>query len=289
MINLISGEFYKARRSRSAYVCSIIMIAFALFIYCMFLMSDKITQGEIENGTAGVYVGMDSEMEAQDGEMEVQESGQVSFVESTSILEFVAETLKSVGAIVTAIFAAIFVIGEYTNGAIKNVTGKGYARWKVFLAKYAVTVAMAMLMLIILMTASFLFGILFKGTGELDAAFAHNFFCLMGIQLLLHAAFIGIVVTIDEICRSLGVGISLSIVVFTFSGMLTAAIDLVCKLLFKGAKMHPSRYWIVNLIMDCPYKDIGRSPATRAALIAIAWILVSAAIGTFHFVKTDVK
>lgn len=282
MINLLSGEFYKVRKSRSVYVCSIILVAFALFIYCMFLMADQIQQGEMENGTAGVYVGSDAQM-APEG------SGQASFVESTSILEFVNETIKSIGGIVTAIFAAIFVIGEYGNGAIKNLTGKGYARWKVFLAKYAATVATGMLMLIILMVASILFGILFKGTSELDGAFARNIFCLMGIQLLLHAAFIGIVVAIDEMCRSLGVGISLSIVVFTFSSMLTAALDLVCKLLFKGVEIQPSKYWIVNILSDCPYQDIDRSSAIRAALTALVWILVSFGIGAFHFVKTDVK
>ena len=69
----------------------------------------------------------------------------------------------------TAVFAAIFVIGEYINGAAKNIVGKGYARWQIFLAKYIVVMASAVLQLLVLSAVAIICGAVVEGTEQFDA------------------------------------------------------------------------------------------------------------------------
>ena len=279
MLNLLSGEFYKLRKSKGLLICCIVSIVFVLFMYGMLIVVDKVRKGEIENGAGGMlYVS---------GE-EVNESTESIFDEFT-VLEVLGQMFCSFGSFVIAVFAAIFVVGEYTNGAVKNIVGKGYARWQVFLAKYIATAAGTVLQLFLMSVVTIICGSVIEGTGQFNTMFWKNFFCYIGIQFLLGIAFVGLVIAISEICRNLAAGISIGIGLVAFSTLLTTGLDLLAKLLFSQVEWKPSDYWILDLVSRCPIEDIDKGFAGRTIIVAVMWIIFAAAIGIVHIRKADIK
>lgn len=273
MPNLMYSEFYKLRKSKSFYICGIVMIVFVLLVYGTLFLMNKAQQEHVENGSYEVTVTVEN----------AEENAPVW--DSIEILDVEQQMFGGFAGIIIAVFAGIFVIGEYGNGAMKNITGKGYARWKIFLAKYIATGVAVILLLLFMVFAVVLFGIIFKGTGGLTGEFFKNLCVYTGIQLLLGTALTGIMVTISELCRNLGAGISISICVVIFSTTLTSALDL----LFRKLQFQPSGYWLLNLVEQCPVTGIGSRFLVRMAASVIFWMALSLIVGVWHFQKTDVK
>ena len=275
MINLFSGELYKLQKSKSIYICCITMIAFVLLLYGAFATAEKIQQGELENGSYGFEV----DAEANHGGNSVWEE--------VSMLEVVQTMFVGIGGIISAIFISIFVFGEYANGAVKNVTGKGYSRWKIFSIKYIATILAALLMLIIMIVAVLIAEILFVGTGRFNSELFSNLVSYASMQLLLATAFGGIVIVINQFCRNLGAGIAISVCLIMFSTIITAGLDIALR--YFKLNIKASDYWIVDLINNCPLNEIDSAYATRAIISSIIWIIVTFIIGNVHFQKTDIK
>ena len=279
MINLLSGEFYKLQKSKSIYVCSIVMIAFVLFFYGSLVLVDKIQQGEVENDSMGVVVSGEA--------MEETEESATSIFEQIGILDALQQMFGAFSGIFTAIFAAIFVYGEYGNGAIKNVTGKGYGRWKIFSSKYLMAIIASILIMIVMIITTLLFGVVFKGTEELNGEFCRNLCSYTAIELLLGAAFVGLVISINEFCRSLGVGIAISICIICFSDLITMGFDLVLKYFHFDFKV--SDYCLLSLMANCPKTNMDENFAVRTIVTAVLWIVFTFGIGALHFQKADIK
>lgn len=159
MPKLMYSEFYKLRKSKSFYICGIVTIVFVLLVYGTFFLMDKAQQEHVENGSYGVTVTVEN----------VEENAPVW--DSIEILDVEQQMFGGFAGIIIAVFSAIFVIGEYGNGAMKNITGKGYARWKIFLTKYIATGIAVILLLLFMVFAVVLFGIIFKGSGGLTGEF----------------------------------------------------------------------------------------------------------------------
>lgn len=265
MINLLRAEFFKVRKSKSVYICTVVMIAFTLFSYGMFAMLESIQQEMVDSGLI-----MEEDM---------------SFLGVHNILAVVQEVFVESGVIIVTVFAAIFVIGEYRRGAIKNIAGKGYSRWKIFLVKYTVTTITVLAMMIITEIAAVLFGLLIVGTDGINGEFWKNFFQYSGIELLLSAALIGVVILICELTRNMGAGISIGICIIIFSTLLTSGLDLI----FHKAEFNVSDYWIMDLITNCPLTDIDSSFAVRAVISAVVWMAAVFGMGLLHFRKADIK
>lgn len=279
MFNLLSGEFYKLKKSRSMLVCCIVIVGFVLFLYGMLIMLDKVMKGEIESSSVGmVYVSED----------EIDENMESVFDEIT-IMEVLEQMFYSLGGFVTAVFTAIFVIGEYTNGAAKNIVGKGIARWQIFLVKYIAVLAAAVLQLLILIIVTIICGAVIEGTERFDTVFWKNLCTYIGIQLLLGTAFAGVIAAISEICRNLAAGISIGLGLVCFSTPLTMGLDLLAKLLFPQAEWKPSDFWLRDLIANCPNRDIDKGFLERAIIAATLWTLFAAIVGIVHIRKADIK
>ena len=56
MFNLLNAEFYKLRKSKAIYIGVLVASILALLLYGSLVMIDKINQGEVANGTAGIIV-----------------------------------------------------------------------------------------------------------------------------------------------------------------------------------------------------------------------------------------
>lgn len=277
MINLLRGEFYKLRKSKCVYICGIVMIVFVLFLYGTLYLADRIQQGEMENGSYGFFVS--EELEGKDGQEPL------SVWDTVGILDVEQQMFSNFAWIILTVFSSVFVIGEYGNGTVKNMVGKGYERWKIFLAKYIATTVTAILMLLIMAGATLILGTIFRGTDGLNREFYQNLCSYTGIQILFGAVLIGIVIAVSEVCRNLGAGIAISIGIISFSSLITAGLDLV----FHKWNFKPSDYWITDLIVNCPVTDIDKNFLIRAVITSVVWIVLIFGMGVLHFGKADVK
>lgn len=279
MINLLSAEFYKLRKSKGIYIGVLVAAGLVLLLYWSLVMIDKINQGEIANGTAGVIVSPNAGDAGASGTPQsmLQEIGVIGILQQMFGGHFVG--------IIAAVLVSIFVIREYSAGTIKNLVGKGYSRFAIFTAKM---IPVLMLMLIfesVVALVTICLGIPFMGW-ELFAATAwEDVAVYIGLQLMFGAAVAAIYMLVGELTRNLAAGISVSIGVLIFSTTLTAGLDL----LFHQMEIEPSKYWVLDLVTDCPTVDFSAEFLVRSVLVSAVWFMIAAALGVLHFKKMDVR
>lgn len=275
MFNLFTGEFYKWKKSKVFKVCLAAAIGMILFIYLMLMLAAKIQNGEMENGTGGVVV-TESNME-EDKDVFAQ----------YGILGIVSEiTGGGFELIFIAVFICIWVVSEYTNGAIKNIVGKGYSRGKVFLSKYISTAVCVIVMNLILFLVMLLAGFAVMEVGNVSSGFFRDFFSYVGVQLLLSLAYSGIMVAVCEFTRNIAAGISISMFLIIFSTMILSGVDLLFQALQLDVKA--STYWIMNVMSDCPMGAIDLDFMGRAVSVTIMWTVLSLLAGMIHIQQTDI-
>lgn len=265
MINLLNAELYKLRKSRSFFVCLLVAIAFVIFV-CITLKMEKETsqQGTTEQGTAVVVV-----------------------EEKIEIIDMEEMMLSATAGILLSIFVSIFVIGEYSDGAVKNSMGKGYAREKIFLAKYLTAIFASIVLFLAILFVTLLAGMFVMGTEGLNAEFVHTLCKYGGMQLLFEIAFMSVVCLVGETFRNMGIGVSVSLGLMIVGHLVFSGLDAV--LSFIHVDFKTSAYWIANLISGCPLTDMSHDFVVQGLTAAAFWIIASVAVGIFHIKVADVK
>ncbi|NBH15781.1 hypothetical protein D3Z36_16895 [Lachnospiraceae bacterium] len=278
MNNLLQAEFYKLRKSKAGLIGLLTVAFLALLLYASLVMIDKISQGEMANGSAGIMV-------YQNGNS-LEENGDESIREQVGVTGVLRQMFGGhfVG-IILAVLVSIFVIQEFSNGTIKNLVGKGYARTKIFLAKMLAAIVLTLIFETIALLVTVCLGVPFMG-GEIYAATVWSDVAVYAaLQLLFGVAIAVIFLLVGELTRNLAAGIAVSIGVLMFSTTLTAGLDLI----FHGWKGKPSDYWILDLMSGCPVTDFSSEFIMRSVLVSVVWLLLAAVLGALHFQKADVK
>ena len=248
MMNLLSAEWYKLIRSKSYYICiAVVASAVALMYGVLSLAGD---------------------------------------IKDVSLMELVCQIFSGdLVPCVLAIFVSIFVIGEYESGMMKNVAGKGRARWKIFLAKLMIT-ELAMLPIILVgIGAGLLGGLWFKGSDSFTGAFWQNLAVHTGLQLLLEMALVGVFVLSSDLCRSYAAGISLGIGISAFPMLIMEGADM----WLKKSNVSISGFWLVNRSVRCPYEGFTADYVLETVLVALFWLVFAAGLGIRHFSRADIK
>lgn len=272
MFNLLKGEVYKLFRSKCLYGCSIAVAVFVLLMYGMFFYADMARQ---KTTTGIVEITVEN---TQDG---------ASVWAEIDVLTIASTVFSSFGKIIIAIFAAIFVFGDYASGAIKNVVGKGYDRVTVYAAKYVSTAFGTIIIELVTLFAILVCEVLILGASRLIPALWVSLCSYFAIQILLGVALTGIMVMISQICRNLGLGIAISVCTIMFSNFITLGLNIVLSNL--NIDINVCDYWILDLISDCPLINMDNSFVIRAIVCAIVWFVLALGVGGFHFRKADVK
>lgn len=277
MFNLFGAELYKWKRSRSFYVCLLSAVACAVIIWLSFLLADKVESGQVENGTMGIMV----------SEETLEEGRSTSFLDELNMMQIV-QTFVGGGfsTVFMAIFICIWVVGEYANGAVRNVVGKGYSRNSIFLTKYLSAVLISLVLDIAIAMAAVLAGVAVMGTARVGEHFLPDCLAYVGVQLMLGVAYSGLIVAVSELTRSLAAGISISIFLAALSSTFANGLDLIFKTLRIDFKV--SDYWIINVIEHCPIEGINLNVVGGAISVTAMWTIISLMIGMIHFHEADV-
>lgn len=277
MFNLFGAELYKWKRSRSFYVCLLSAVACVVIIWLSFLLADKVESGQVENGTMGIMV----------SEETLEEGRSTSFLDELNMMQIV-QTFVGGGfsTVFMAIFICIWVVGEYANGAVRNVVGKGYSRNSIFLTKYLSAVLISLVLDIAIAMAAVLAGVAVMGTARVGEHFLPDCLAYVGVQLMLGVAYSGLIVAVSELTRSLAAGISVSIFLAALSSTFANGLDLIFKTLRIDFKV--SDYWITNVIEHCPIEGINLNVVGGAISVTAMWTIISLMIGMIHFHEADV-
>lgn len=276
MLNLMRGELYKLFRSKCFYVCSIVLIVLVLLMYGMYSLVDIAEREEGMAGNAGLTVSVEIEQPLEENVWEIMD-----------VVTIVQGMFSSMGSLLGAIFTAIFVCGEYANGAIKNIVGKGYGRWKVFMSKYLSCIVGVVVMELIMLVAILLCELLILHGNRLNTDLFLPMLNYVGIQLILVAAQTGIIVMFNQFFRSIGVGIAVSVCLIMFSAFATSLLNALLN--YFKIKIDACEYWILDMIGDCPTTNITGEIWGHNALWSMVWIVLTIGIGILHYRKADVK
>ncbi len=273
MINLMSGEWYKWKKSRSFAYCLFTAFGIVLFVWGTLWFASKVESGEIKNSTVSVEY----------TETDIQED----LISEIGILAVVQNCINGgFASIFMSIYICIWIIGEYTHGAIKNIVGKGYSRSSIFLVKYSFTVVISLLLNLFVMVSAFLVGLAVAGQDNTGGMLWQQFFSYMGIQLMLGVAFSSMIVAVSEFTRTMGAGIGISMILVIFSNLVGSGLDLFFQAVNIPIKI--GAYWITNVIAECPIEVISIDFVGRAVFVSLLWTILFFWAGLIHFQRADI-
>ena len=263
MINLLSAELYKLRKSASFKVACGLAVLFTLIVYLLYALFQN---NMIEGAT-------DAMTEA---------------ASRAGILQILQEMFANTNTIIfVTIFVSLFVLVDYNSGAIKNLVGKGFWREEIYLAKFLVTEFGAVMIYLITALAVLIEGIAFWGTEQINGTMLYDFVSYLSMHILYLTGYTAIIIMVCEIARNT-TGLLISILgVMFLSSVLFEGIDLVLHAL--GISAAISKYWILTVIRSCPITEIPARFVTTSGLIVGGWLILSLAAGTLYFMRKDVK
>ena len=140
--------------------------------------------------------------------------------------------------------------------------------------------------LVIIFLVILTIGLILIGMPDKGGLFFQDLLIYFGLQLLFGAAISSIVIAVCEWSRNMAAGIGITMAVIIFSPLLVQGMDLLLSAL--RLKISISRYWILNLMADCPTEAFPLRFLVRGILMSVIWTLLPLAIGAAHFRKTDI-
>jgi len=266
MLNIIKSDFYKLKKSKAFWVCTILCVVFAVLM------------------VTALNVGMNRALANLDsGDPEMMQMAEMA--ENISGISALQEFLPmGFNIIFIGVFVAIFVSSEFGYGTMKNTLSRGADRIKVFFSKFVVCSCAALVMLLAFIAAMLAAGSIAWGFDPTGIVTFSGMLGMISLQSLLVIAYTALFVFISMTMRGTGGAIATNIICVTMASTLLGAISM----LF-GGSINLSDYWLEwglskFAVMSPPSGDI-----IQGILIALGWGIASLAAGTTLFKKIDVK
>ncbi len=264
MVNLLRAEFYKLRKCTAFRITCVLTVLFTAVAYLFRML--------VEHQMIG---------NAQVQQLERMAENNIFYM----LHQMYA---KSNTILFATVFICIFVITDYSSGAVKNFAGKGFSRKGIYMAKFLAAELGAVAIYLLTALAVLIGAVIAWGPGQLAWPVLAGAASYLSMHIVYLTAYTAIIMMVCEVTRSMAAGICCSILgIMLFSGFLFQGIDLAAEAF--GSSVRISEYWIMNVIAGCPDTDIPPSFMIRSGIIAAVWLLVSLAAGMFHFFREDIK
>ncbi|MCL2885035.1 MAG: ABC transporter permease [Oscillospiraceae bacterium] len=264
MRNLLRADFYKLKKSKAFWICTLLGIAIAVLM----VVAEKAAVNLAATGAGG-----DSPV----GEMASAASGVWAVTMSLTQQHF--------NIILMGIFAAIFISSEFGYGTMKNTLSRGAQRWKVFASKFVTCGAGALFMVLTFMGALLAMGTAFWGFDPQGNVSAGGFIGMILLQMLLMLSFAAVFTFISMTIRAGGGAIATNIITVLIVSTLLSAVNL----LFNSNTVDLNKYWLTRTVETLATTAPASGDVTRGIVVALAWGVGSLALGTVLFNKQDVK
>lgn len=178
------------------------------------------------------------------------------------LADFVRETLSNGNVVLlTGIFVAIFACEDDSCGTIKNIYAKGYSRENVFFAKYIVSLAGVMIIVLLDFLISYLYSLAYFDTTAEKGNLVVDIIGQIVVMIAYHAIF----VAISAWMKKTGGAVAFNIVGPSLVSLVLTMIDIVLKLKDKLDGFLFSNYWIQAFMYDFTLA----SPSTSAIVTGL--------------------
>lgn len=250
MLNLLRSDFYRLFRSKSYYICMLVsafLVALGIIVVYLNNKMDTTTKVALPNG-------IDHGLSAITGNIPM----------------------------FLGIIIGIYVTAEFTHGTMKNVVSKGFSKIKIYLSKYITMLAAAYIFLLFTWMIATIGATIFSGE---FGAINGKYIAIIGIELLLYAGLIALLLLVAMVVKNLGGVIAINLIYILLVDQL---FFLLLQLIVKN-KIKFTEYSILNNILFYSNNTAVGSDYLRSAIIAVAVFVVATALGIFAFKKSDVK
>ena len=244
--NILKFELHKLLRQKSFYICSAIVIMLPV----LFIVLVKIAGNAAGNLGSLLATVVMSEIF----------SGQSFALCAIKLANFTS---------VFGIFVVLFVCTDYENQTIKNIYSRGFSRSKVYLFKWIICMCVAVVVFILTVLMSYIFGSIVFGNN----AQSGNYFGLICGQLVVVLGYSTFIFFLSSSFRRVGISIA-----FLILGPLV--IDIVFSLfdtLLKIDGFTLSSYWFSSFETDL----IDLDTSTTRLWIGIGFSIAYAVLFTF--------
>lgn len=264
MLNVLRADFYKLRKSKAFWICTLVGIVVAVLMVVA-------VQAGISRSLARA--------DTSSPEYQQMLAMSKSVSGTWAITEFLPQ--GNFILILAGVFVAIFISAEFGYGTMKNTLSRGAERVSVFASKYITCAVGALFMLVMFIAALLVSGTIVWGFGSVAAG---GFVVMVLLQMLLMLAFTAVFVFISMTVRSSGGAIATNII----SVMIVSTLLQALSMLF-GSNTDLSQYWLTGAISTLATYTPASGDVIRGVIVALAWGIVTSAAGLVLFRKTDVK
>ena len=264
MFNLIKSDFYKIKKSKAFWICTVICCLFGLTI--VFATNQGVALAKLPGA---------------DGDLK-------SFLDKEPFLGgawIIGDSFsQGLHAMLFAIFTAIFVSAEFQFGTMKNTVSKGAPRLNVYLSKVLVCSGACLVMLFVFMLACGISGTILWGW---DPQQSVNLGTLAGVfldQAVLTVAYTSFFVFISMTIRSNGGAIAVNVLSVLAGSTILNAISMLL-----GSPVNLSNYWIGGAISSLGTIAPASGLILKGLVIGIVYATAAFAAGSYFFKKQDIK
>ena len=264
MFNLIKSDFYKMKKSRAFWVCTVICCLFGLMV--VFATNQGVALAKLPGADGDLKTFLDKE----------------PFLGGAWII---GDSLsQGLHAMLFAIFTAIFVSAEFQFGTMKNTVSRGADRVKVYCSKVLVCSSASLIMLFGYMAACGLSGTALWGW---DPNQAVNPAALAGVllaQAVLTVAYTSFFVFISMVIRSSGGAIAVNVLSVLVGSTIINAVSM----LF-GSPVDLTQFWIGGAVSSLGTITPAAGLITKGLAVGLVYAAAAFLVGSSLFRKQDIK
>ena len=260
MLNILKTDFYKAFRTPSFWVISVITILSSLL--SSFLCFWILTQPEFLEKPEAIKL------------LEVNGIYNNFFKDANEIMT---------GCIfLIGIFAVMFFVSEFNYGTIKNIASKGYRREYIYISKFVTAIVVAIISLLLSFLTAFITAQIMINN-KISGFFDYNaeFHTSLSKQALLVVTYISIAILLAMLFRSLGPALSVFLAYFFLENSIVQLINKLIHDVF-NSDFSVAPYFI-NGAFSNPDKTV------QGVIVLLVYIVVTTAIGFYTFRKRDIN
>lgn len=256
MIRILSTDFYKAFRTPSFWIISIVNIfcSLLLSISMFWIFNVFLENPDLEEVLAG----------------------------STQNFFQLAPGIISSCTFLIGIFASMFTVSDFNYGTIKNIASKGYRREYIYASKFITILAFAIINLLLSFITSFITAQIMINNKIPDFfKFNNDFFAEISKYSLQLLAYVSVAILLAMLIRSLGASLAVFLAFVFLEGSATQLINKLIHDLFK------SDFSITPYTIGGAFSV--SSQTTQGIIVLVIYIVLTTAAGIYTFKMRDIN
>ena len=253
MSKLLASDFYKLKKTKSFFVCLILLLALAV---------------------GGVLISHFTYQLAAQG------------VHPDASL-YIKSTFSSDSLLFTSIVVSLFVACEFGFGTIKNTASRGFGRCGIYGSKLIVSCFISVVYFLLYAAVASCLAAILWGFGPVDSSYWPQLLGTLGLEILLILADTSVFVFVSSLIRQTGGAIAVNICLMSFAPMMVQMGQMLLNYLLK-TEWDFSQF-LISMNIIAVSSGLSQEVCLRALLVGILYFAITTAAGMWIFQKRDIK